>query len=123
MRLLSDEELAALSPAEDHTFAGPIPTRIVASEEFMPIPQTTAQREVEAREIPEDMLRRHGYAPLGAADGPVKSAILGGNAARIHDFDASTNAWMSDRLTARKAHYLADGPGRSNLRYGYVHKS
>jgi predicted TIM-barrel fold metal-dependent hydrolase len=28
-------------------------------------------------EIPEDLRRAHGFAPLGAADGPVKRAILG----------------------------------------------
>jgi hypothetical protein len=27
-------------------------------------------------EIPEDMQRKHGFAPLGPADGPIKSDIL-----------------------------------------------
>jgi hypothetical protein len=28
-------------------------------------------------EIPEEMQKRYGFAPLGPADGPVKAAILG----------------------------------------------
>jgi hypothetical protein len=38
-------------------------------------------------EIPEDMQKKHGFAPLGAADGPVKSAIFAGNAARHYKLD------------------------------------
>ena len=34
-------------------------------------------------EIPEDMQKKHGFAPLGAADGPVKNAILGENGRRL----------------------------------------
>ena len=32
-------------------------------------------------EIPEDLQKKHGFAPLGKADGAVKAAILGGNSA------------------------------------------
>ena len=35
-------------------------------------------------EIPEDMQKKHGFAPLGAADGPVKTAIFGDNNARLY---------------------------------------
>ncbi len=28
-------------------------------------------------EIPEEMQKKHGFKPLGAADGPVKNAIFG----------------------------------------------
>jgi len=28
-------------------------------------------------EIPEAMQKKHGFAPLGAADGPIKTAIFG----------------------------------------------
>jgi hypothetical protein len=30
-------------------------------------------------EIPEDMQKQYGFQPLGPADGPIKTAILGGN--------------------------------------------
>jgi hypothetical protein len=35
-------------------------------------------------EIPEQMQQAHGFAPLGAADGPVKTAILGKNGAKVY---------------------------------------
>ncbi len=35
-------------------------------------------------EIPKDLRRRFGFAPLGPAEGPVKSAVLGGNAAFLY---------------------------------------
>src|SRR5438045_9755381 len=62
MGLLSDRELASLLPAETHAFAGPVPTQSVSSDEFMPVPQTNAQRRVEARvkELGATLARRHG---------------------------------------------------------------
>ena len=74
-------------------------------------------------EIPEDMQRRYGFAPLGAADGPVKSAIFGGNAARLYNYPRQAFMEHPDRLAALKATYLADGGVRSNLRYGYIRKN
>jgi len=47
--LLSPEELRALEPAETSSFASPIPTQIVSSDEFFPPPQNQPQLEVEAR--------------------------------------------------------------------------
>jgi len=49
MPTLDPEELAQLLPAETAAFASPIPTQFVSSDEFMPLPQTRKQREVEAR--------------------------------------------------------------------------
>src|SRR5213595_2041851 len=62
MGLLSDRELASLLPAETHAFAGPVPTQSVSSDEFMPVPQTSAQRRVEARvkELGATLARRYG---------------------------------------------------------------
>jgi predicted TIM-barrel fold metal-dependent hydrolase len=73
-------------------------------------------------EIPEDMQRAHGFAPLGAADGPVKAAIFGGNNARLYDVDpaAARTAMAGDRFSARRREYLAAGAEPSNRRYGYV---
>ena len=70
-------------------------------------------------EIPEDMQKAHGFKPLGAADGPVKSAILGENNARLYRYDKRA-ALLTDRVAAARAAYEQDGPARSNLRYGYV---
>src|SRR3977135_3030004 len=46
---LTDEELAALMPSELCQYQTPIPTQIVASDEFYPDPQNEQQREVETR--------------------------------------------------------------------------
>ncbi len=71
-------------------------------------------------EIPEDMQRGHGFAPLGDATGTVKSAILGLNSARLYDIDPKAYADLDDGIARRKREYLAEGGQRSNLRYGYA---
>jgi hypothetical protein len=49
MGMLSDEERARLIPAELATNRTPVPTQVVSSDEFLPIPQTERQKKVEAR--------------------------------------------------------------------------
>jgi predicted TIM-barrel fold metal-dependent hydrolase len=73
-------------------------------------------------EIPEDMQRKHGFAPLGAADGRVKTAILGGNAARMYKLDPATvqGEIGNDHVAEMRRAFLAAGSERSNQRYGYV---
>jgi predicted TIM-barrel fold metal-dependent hydrolase len=73
-------------------------------------------------EIPEDMQKKYGYAPLGAADGPVKRAIFSGNNARLYGINPATAALdvKTDRLAELKTRYEQAGPDPSNLRYGYV---
>lgn len=73
-------------------------------------------------EIPEDMQRTHGFAPLGAADGPVKTGVFGGNNARLYGVEvtAAQAALAGDRFAALKADYVAAGPQPSNRRYGFV---
>jgi predicted TIM-barrel fold metal-dependent hydrolase len=73
-------------------------------------------------EIPEDMQKTYGFKPLGPADGAVKSAILGENNARLYKYDMRA-ALSTDRVAAARAVYERSGPGRSNLRYGYVSKA
>ena len=70
-------------------------------------------------EIPEDMQRKYGFAPLGAADGPVKSAIFGENSARLYRYNRRAEL-TTDRIALARATYEREGPGRTNLRYGYV---
>ena len=75
-------------------------------------------------EIPEDLQRKFGFAPLGPADGQVKRAIFGLNSAKMYRYDPRAELKADDALVAMKAEYEAEfargGPGRSNLRYGYV---
>jgi uncharacterized protein len=74
-------------------------------------------------EIPDDMQKRHGFQPLGPADGAVKTAILGRNGLRIFGHTPSAELTGGDRLAAIKAEYERQGPARSNVRYGYVSRS
>src|SRR5438067_1408538 len=67
-------------------------------------------------EIPEDMQKKYGFAPLGPADGPVKTAIFSGNTARLYGLEKHAELVTHDRFAALKADYVANGPGRSNLR-------
>jgi len=72
-------------------------------------------------EIPQDMQERHGFPPLGPADGATKRAILGLNAARLYGIEVSADAaWGCDELAAARAQYQAEGGARSNLAYGFV---
>jgi hypothetical protein len=81
-----------------------------------------AQWQIEALrrlEIPEDMQKKHRFKPLGAADRPVKTMILGENNARLYKYDKRA-ALAMDRVAVAKAAYEKEGTFRSNLRYGYV---
>ena len=52
----------------------------------------------------------------------MKSAILGGNSARLYRLDvrSAQGAITNDKIAAIKAEYVAQGGQRSNTRYGYV---
>jgi len=71
-------------------------------------------------EIPEDMQKKHGFAPLGPANGPVKTAVFSGNSARLYELEQHAELIGQDRFAMLKDDYQRNGPGRSNLRYGYV---
>jgi predicted TIM-barrel fold metal-dependent hydrolase len=75
-------------------------------------------------EIPEKMRKQHHFAPLGPADGLVKTAIFSANAARLYGIQSRTarGAITDDRIAAIRAEYVAHGGTRSNVRYGYVHR-
>jgi len=76
-------------------------------------------------EIPDDMRSKHTFAALGPADGVVKTAIFGGNAARLYRINqrAALGEITRDKVAAIKAEYVAAGGMRSNRRYGYVHRA
>ena len=74
-------------------------------------------------EIPEDMRKRYGFEPLGAADGPVKRAILGENNARLYAFAPKQRAALADdRVAYFRNVYEREGGARTNLAYGYTRK-
>jgi hypothetical protein len=76
-------------------------------------------------EIPEDMRKKHKFAPLGPADGKVKTAIFSGNASRLYGLNMKTalGEITTDKLAAMRAEYVAHGGLRTNARYGYVHRA
>jgi uncharacterized protein len=75
-------------------------------------------------EVPEDMQKKYGFKPLGPADGPIKTKIFSENSVRLYNFQEEKKRILSepDKIAQIKADYEKNGPGRSNLRYGYVPK-
>jgi uncharacterized protein len=77
-------------------------------------------------EIPEDMQKKYGFAPLGGANSGVKQLIFGINATRLYKINlkAAENttmpAYSEDRLASLKKQYELAAKEPSNLRYGYV---
>lgn len=76
-------------------------------------------------EIPEAMRKKHRFAPLGAADGLVKSAILGLNSARLYNLnlDVRKAQLEGDRFAQLKTDAAPIRRRRSNTAYGYVLKA
>ena len=73
-------------------------------------------------EIPAEMQNKHGFAPLGAADGMVKNAIFGYNSARLYDLNlrADYGPMEIDKFAEIKREYELAGGLRDNATYGYV---
>jgi predicted TIM-barrel fold metal-dependent hydrolase len=73
-------------------------------------------------EIPEDMQKKHGFAPLGPADGEVKNKIFGLNSAKLYNLDPKTalQAVKNDGLAQLKQKYSDIAEVRDNERYGYI---
>jgi hypothetical protein len=77
-------------------------------------------------EIPEDMQKKYGFAPLGGANSGAKQLIFGANATRLYKINlkAAENttmpAYSEDRLASLKQQYELAAREPSNLRYGYV---
>ncbi|WP_296722745.1 amidohydrolase family protein [Erythrobacter sp.] len=77
-------------------------------------------------ETPEDLRRKFGWPELGAADGPLKNAILGGNSAMLYKMTGTKTEPASvrrDRLAHYKRLYQSSGEDRSNAFYGFIHSS
>jgi predicted TIM-barrel fold metal-dependent hydrolase len=74
-------------------------------------------------EIPDDLQKKYGLKPLGPADGPIKTAIFGGNSARLYNYKPQWRAELeNDKLAEYKVLYDKHGAGRTNLAYGYALK-
>jgi predicted TIM-barrel fold metal-dependent hydrolase len=73
-------------------------------------------------EIPEDMQKKHGFAPLGAADGAVKNKIFGLNSAKLYNLDTkvAVEAVKNDGIAQLKQKFINTAELRDNARYGYI---
>ena len=71
-------------------------------------------------EIPEDMRKKHGFAELGPADGPVKQAIFGEQLGAHVPLRRQEGGMARRSLRPIKQDYERRGRDPSNLRYGYV---
>ncbi len=115
--LLSDEEIADLMPSELVPTATPIPTQVVASDEYYPDPQNEKQREVEARIMAsaEDAERRHGMPRrrfLQSAAGMAASFLamntVYGRLFEAGDAQAATPALAEERAASLKDQFIMD---------------
>src|SRR3712207_4879416 len=74
-------------------------------------------------EIPEEIRKSYGFRPLGSADGPIKTAILGDNNARLYGYaPPMRSALQADKVAYYKRLYEKHGSERTNLAYGYINK-
>ena len=118
MKFLSDEQLADLSPAETESFASPVPTQIVSSDEYLPVPQTDKQRQVELRlkELSDRLARRQGLSRrrfFETAAG-MAASFVALNEVFGHLFDASpaeaaTPEMANERANALSGQFIIDG--------------
>jgi uncharacterized protein len=68
------------------------------------------------------MQKKHGFAPLGPADGVVKNKIFGLNTAKLYKLDPQVvmNSVKSDVITGLKQEFTNSIELRDNTRYGYI---
>src|ERR1700709_423973 len=114
---LTEEELAALMPSELCTYQTPIPTQIVASDEFYPDPQNERQREVEARllAMADDLgakqgmnRRRFFQSAAGMAASFVAMNEVYGPLFDVSKAEAATPAMAPERANALKDQFIMD---------------
>src|SRR5499425_507650 len=118
MKFLTDEQLKELQPAETASFPSPVPTQIVSSDEYMPVPQTERQREVEARlkglsyrlARRQGMSRRHFFQTASgmAASFLVMNQVFG-RLFEVSEAEAATPDMAAERADALSKQFIIDG--------------
>ncbi len=118
MNLLTDEELARLAPAEVAAADTPIPTQIVSSDEFVPIPQTRSQREVEARltRLADELAGRQGISrrqffrtAAGMAAAYLAMNDVYGPLFEVSRAEAATPELADERASQLSGQFVFDG--------------
>ncbi len=115
--MLSDEELAALTPSEMIGINTPIPTQIVSSDEFYPDPQNEKQKEVESRllAMADDLggkqgldRRRFFHTAAGMAASFVAMNEVYGPLFEVSKAEAATPAMAQERADSLKDQFIMD---------------
>ena len=118
MRFLTSEQMKQLSPAEEASFPSPVPTQIVSSEEYMPVPQTPRQKEVEARIVAmaDQIARKQGLSRrrfFQTASGMAASFVamnqVFGQFFEASEAEAATPAMADQRAQSLKHQFVFDG--------------
>src|SRR3712207_58417 len=115
--MLTPEELKEVLPAETSIFPSPIPVQNVASDEYMPCPQTEKQREFESRvkEYGAELAKKHNMtrrAFFKTASG-MAAAFLAMNDTYgplfgVSRAEAATPEMADERAKALKNQYIMD---------------
>src|SRR6476659_2238285 len=118
MKFLTEEQLSELRPAETSSFPSPVPTQIVSSDEYVPVPQTERQREVEARltELSDRLARRQGLSrrrffqtAAGMAASFVALNQVFGHLFEASEAEAATPDQAQTRADALSGQMVIDG--------------
>ncbi|MBV8492590.1 MAG: amidohydrolase, partial [Alphaproteobacteria bacterium] len=118
MKFLTDEQLNRLLPAETSSFASPVPTQIVSSDEYLPVPQTERQREVEARlkELSGALAKRQGLSrrrffqtAAGMAASFVAMNEVFGRLFEVSEAEAATPDLADALAKAKSGQMVIDG--------------
>ena len=118
MKFLTDEQLSKLLPAETSSFPSPVPTQIVSSDEYMPVPQSAKQRQVEARlkELSDRFARQQGLSrrrffqtAAGMAASFVAMNQVFGRLFEVSIAEAATPDMAAERAGALSKQFIIDG--------------
>ena len=117
MGLLSDKETAALASASAADSPTPVPTRVISSDEFLPIAQTERQKQVEARmnALGDEYGRSNGLSrrrffqtAAGMAASFVAMNEVYGPIFEVSKAEAATPAMAQERASALKDQFIMD---------------
>jgi uncharacterized protein len=114
---LSDKEMEHVAPAEQASFHSPVPTQIVSSGEYNPLPQTRQQRKVEwlIKELGDQYGKRHGVtrrAFLQSASGMALAFLamnqVFGPVWDVNEAEASDRGLADERAKALAKQFIFD---------------
>src|ERR1700733_6847117 len=118
MRVPTDEIISGLLPAETSSFPSPVPTQIVSSDEYLPVPQTAQQREVQARlvEMSDRLAKHQGLSrrrffqtAAGMAASFVAMNQVFGKYFAVSEAEAATPDLANQLADAQSGQFIVDG--------------